>query len=220
MRKRKTNHEGRSIKRGRSVRESDWIRVDQIRENVWRLKPKSVESGIDPSQFEKIWPELSRCDKLDLCAAYAAKAQLSKQDEKILDFVIANGDDVVWSSIASVLTRHTDRQRISAFLRNRIEEQEPPLANFFQAAEILKDTEAIPQLKKKYLQYQEAGVTSQYGDRVSCIDLLSCSRALWTLTHSAEFGHTIEQFLDARDEIVRNFAKHCLTKREDSQALS
>jgi hypothetical protein len=106
-----------------------------------------------------IWDQLSLQEKLDLCAAYHAKPVITKEDEKILDIMMRKGDEITWSSIASVLARHTERHRVLAFVRDRIKTQTPPLANFYHAAELLGDSELVPQLLDKHREYERIGVS-------------------------------------------------------------
>ena len=207
--------EGASRRRGRPrklVRESRWLRVYEDKPNVFVERSRFLENGVElnADEFEKEWPQLSLRERLDLCAAYRGKRHISKDDERILNIIMERGDEATWGNIASVLTRHTDRPRVSTFLRNRIEEQQPPLANFYHAVEILGDESAIPLLQKKYQEYRDVGLSPASHDQMLCVDYLTCCRALWKLTTSAEYRRAIEEYADARSKLVRDSARRLL----------
>jgi hypothetical protein len=205
----------RPKKKGRElVRDSKWVRTYRDKPNVWTQTSKFLEGRVDlqAQEFESIWAKLSLREKLDVCTAYTAKAQISEEDEKILDVIMRKGDDVTWSNIVSVLTRHTDRERVSHFIRGRIQKQPPPLANFYQAVEMLGDTAAIPLLKKKHHGYGKKRLGPQSRDRISCIDYLTCSMTLWKLTGLQEYKQTIDRFVPAEDEFVKDCATRLLKR--------
>jgi hypothetical protein len=203
----------RDSKRQRSkrkglVRESKWVRIYAAKPNVWIQTAKFLENGLGltADEFEKMWAGLPLQEKLDLCAAYSAKPTISAEDERVLNIVMEKGDDVTWNNIVSTLTRHGDKERVTAFVRTRIEKQSPPLANFYQAVETLGDAQAIHQLQEKYQSYLDSGVTPETKDRVSGIDYLTCCRTLWKLTGSSEYKRSIDRFLTASDDVLKQCA--------------
>jgi hypothetical protein len=125
--KRGGKRQGKKSKR--LVRESEWVRVYEVKPNVLAQTSKFLENGLElkADGFERMWAGLSLREKLDLCAAYSAKPTISAEDERVLNIVMEKGDDVTWSNIVSTLTRHSDRERVTAFVRTRIEKQSPPL---------------------------------------------------------------------------------------------
>lgn len=205
---------GNDKKRGKKVlaRESKFLRVYRSRANVYIEHSKLIgEVELDATQFEKYWRALPLRDKVDLCRAYQSKPAITKADEQILNVIMKEGNERIWNNIVSVLTRHSNREQILAFVRNRLEHQPPPLANFYRAIEMLDDREAVPKLLEKYFQYQQGGLTpKKSSDRILRIDYLYCSRALWRLTGSQEYEQTIREFLSAADHIVFDAAKRLL----------
>jgi hypothetical protein len=194
------------------VRESEWLRVYRTNQNVLVEKSRFLEDGLvlKASELGKMWDTLSPQQKHDLCIAYHAKVEISKDDEKILNIIMEKGNEFTWSHIASVLTRHPDRERIAAFFISRIERQSPPLSNFFQAVETLGDSRLVPHLLKRYNQYRESGVSPKNKDRVLTIDYLTCCRTLGKLTGSRQYEREITEYIHAEDKLVRDTAKRLL----------
>ncbi len=201
-------------KRRQVVRESDWVRLYRSKPNLIVERSKFLEDGLQlsPTGFEQRWTGLSPQEKLDLCAAYHAKRAITSDDEKILSVIMRKGDDLTWSCIASVLTRHSDRRRVLVFIGDRIEKQSPPLANFYHAAEVLGDSTLVPQLVNRHKAFQEAAIDPENGDRILCIDYLTCCRSLWKLTGSRVYREPIEKYLLARDKFVKDCAKRLLQR--------
>lgn len=195
------------------VRETPWLRVYRDKSGVYVHEPKLREQPwVNASDFETTWRELSDSQKLDLCIAYQAKVTISSDDEKVLDTIMRDGDDLTWRNIASVLTRYPDRMRVHLFLEDRVDKQAPPLANFYQAMETLGDRRAVPQLHKKYLQYRDSGLTRLDLDHVHCTDYLTCCRALWLLTGLLPYKESIADCLSSESRIIRDTARRLLEK--------
>ena len=210
----KTRIEGQRMGKARElVRESEWLQIYRLNPNLWIQTSKFLAGGLElkADDFDHKWESLSARDRLDLCSAYIAKPQLSDEDEKILDIIMREGDEISWSHIVSVLVRHSDRKRVLAFIRERIQNQSPPLANFYQAAETLGDQGVVPQLQEKYRHYLEGGLTPKRGDRVLSIDYLVCARALWKLTGLQQYEELLKTYLQAADKFVRDSAKRLLS---------
>ena len=192
------------------VRESRWEKVYRTGANTWTHQSKFLDPRFElkASDFEAIWPRMTQEERTEFCVAYRAKPAFTTEDEQILNVIMQTGNDVVWNSVASMLPRHPDRSRVLAFIRDRLQRQSPPLANFYSAIETLHDVGSLPVLRRKYGQYQsESKVTAETSDRVLCLDFLTCCRALWKLGGGAEYRQTIESFVSARDEFARNYAK-------------
>lgn len=200
-------------KRAGIVHNSEWLRVAEEKTNVRVETSRLLEPGVnlDPADIEKRWPGLSLREKLNLCAAYQAKPTITEQDEKLLDFIMREGDELIFSSIASVLTRHRDTHRVAAFICERIAKQAQPLANFYQAIEKLAYTQCIPQLLVKLKSLENAGVNPLGDNKLLSIDFLYCCRALWKLTGSVQYFNKIKEFTQSTDEIVRGAAKRLAT---------
>jgi hypothetical protein len=201
-------------RRRRTVRESNWVRVEQTKDGLYVQSSKFLEAGVELSArgFGRLWAGLSPQERLDLCAAYHAKPTITNEDEEILSIIMRKGDDLTWSSIASVLTRHSNRRRVQGFIKSRIAKQAPPLSNFYHAAELLGDSALVPLLAKRHRAYQESAINPETGDRVLSIDYLTCCRTLWKLTGSREYEEMIVKYLSARDKFVSDCAKRLLQR--------
>lgn len=195
------------------VRESRWMRVYKAGPNLLIYDSKFDEDRLElqASEFKRIWPGLTLDEKLEFCHAYGAKREITKEDEKILNLIMETGDEIIWRNIVSMLTGHPNKARVLKFIRNRVKEQHPPLSNFYQAIETLRDVQSAPHLRKRYQQYlSECGAGPKVDDRELCLDYLYCCKALWKLTGSQEYKQAIRNFLSAHDEVVRNCAKRLL----------
>jgi hypothetical protein len=203
-----------SQKKGRTrknIRESEWLRVNQPRSNVRAEISKIVKEVVDPVRVREIWPKLSPQEKLDLCVAYHSKLHITKADEEVLDLIMEQGDEPIWNSIASVLTRHTDGHRIAVFLSERIEKQTPPIGNFCHALEIIKAKESVPHLLKRLQEFEAVGASPSNPNRLLNFDYLYCCSALWKLTSSGDYANRVKPFLAADDDLVRSAAKRILS---------
>lgn len=198
--------------RRRIGRESKWVRISSNNQSLYVQNSKFLEAGSElrASELEMIWGKLSLQEKLDLCAAYHAKPVITKEGEYVLDIVMRKGDEITWSNIVSVLARHTERHRVLAFVGDRIERQAPPLANFYHTAELLGDSALVPRLLEKHREYELVGISPESTDRIRSIDYLSCTAALWKLTRLHEYKKTIQNYLVAKDILVRDSAKNLL----------
>jgi hypothetical protein len=194
------------------VRESEWLRVRRVTPDLLEQTSRFLEPGFElkASGFEERWNTLSAQEQLDLCTAYHAKPTLSADDETILKFIMAHGNDLVWSSVVSVLTRLPSRYLVSEFVKSRIEKQREPLANFYHAAEILADHSLIPLLRRKYREYQDMGITPASEDQVLSFDYLTCCRTLWKLTGEQRYEQQIRMFSQARSKSLKDYSKHLL----------
>ena len=199
-----------SGKRANPVRESRWMRVYQVKPNLWSERSRFLTDGLQlkSDQFENLWKGLSPREKVDFCAAYSMKPVMTEDDEEILNYLIQNGDEDTWSSLAGLLTRHPDRKRILTFFQDRIEKQSPPIANFYQAMEMLSDTDAVEPLLRRYQRYHKEVVIG--ANRLLCIDYLTCCRTLWKLTGEEEYRQVIEEYLHSDDKFVGDAAKWLL----------
>lgn len=202
---------GRKSRR-KIVRESRWLRVCEVKPNVFRVESKLLQDGLepDPEEIDRTWSQLSQRDRLDLSHAYHAKRQITKGDEKILNLMMERGNEAVWRNLVSVLTRHSDRGRVLAFLRKRVEGQTAPAANYYQALETMRDGEAIPLLVRRYEEYRIGGRMPDLTDRALCVDYLTCCRTLWKLTGTARYRRALEEHVNAPSKFLRDLARRLL----------
>lgn len=197
------------------VRESRWLRVREVKPNVFRVESKLGQYGLepDPEEIDRTWSQLPQRDRLDLCHAYHAKGQITKADERILNVMMERGDEVIWRNLASVLTRHSDRGRVLTFLRKRAGQQATLVANYYQALETLDDKEAVQILARRYEAYRAGGGdVPNMAEEALAVDYLTCCRALWKLTGTARYRRAIEEHVNSSSTFLRDLAMRLLGK--------
>ncbi len=196
------------------VRESKWLRVREVKPNVFEIQSKLLQDGLepDPEEVDRMWPQLSPRERLDLCLAYCAKPEITKQDERILNIMMERGDETIWGDLASVLTRHTDRMRVLGFLRERVREQRTLVANYYQALETMGDAGAVPLLIRRYQTYIAGGGKPEMADQALAVDYLGCCRALWKLTGTDRYRQAIQEHVDAPSKFLRDLARRLLER--------
>jgi hypothetical protein len=202
--------------RGKLLRESEWSRVyeAQVGSRPATLhESKFLTDGMQPTADSIIsrWGGLSFPERLDFANAFAAKPEVTTEDERILDFLMETGDFYICMAVAPLLTRHRDRGKALGFLLERIGENRKDRANLFQAVREIKDKRAVPALRAAYENYREAlGKGARSGDQVDYMDYLECCAALWAIEASAEYKEAIEEALTSKDPTARRLAESLL----------
>jgi hypothetical protein len=208
------SQEGRRWPRSRRkiVRESRWLRVREVKPNVFSVESKLFQDRleIDPEDFDRMWSQLSSRDLLDLCHAYDAKPEITKNDERVLNIMMEKGDEIIWRNLAGGLTRHSDRARVLAFLRSRIREQSSLVANYYRALETIGDKGSVPLLLQRYRAYRSGAEAPDLANEALCVDYLTCCRALWKLTGTARYRRAIAEHIDAEPKFLRDLARRLL----------
>jgi hypothetical protein len=124
--------------RGKLIRESEWMRVYETDRSGQLYESKFLADGIQVSanSFIKRWPELSAEQRLDFASAFAAKPEVTYEDERVLDFLMEQDDFYICMSIAPLLPFHRQRDRVLAFVVDTIREHPKDAANFFSGSRI------------------------------------------------------------------------------------
>jgi hypothetical protein len=139
------------------IKESEWTRTYSVGEKHLRYESRFLTDGLEVSarSLSERWPRLTPEERLEFAFAFAAKADFSQNDKEILSFLMRNGDEAIWGTIALTLVYHFDSQAVFEFLVNLAQVPRPECANYFQALELLKDARAVPVLRKFYDRYRE-----------------------------------------------------------------
>ncbi len=169
------------------------------------------EFAVSPDFIRTRWRAWSRKKKGLFAAAFAARPKLSDSDRDVLEFLVVNGDDEIWSLIAQLVAREQpDRDRALKFLLSRVVEGASPLANYYQALDMLGAQECVPYLKDALIKHRHevAGHPSLkwwrlWRDRLVYMDYLYCSATLFKLTREEEYRGNLKAMLEHRDEPVR-----------------
>src|SRR5271154_1893609 len=84
-----------------------------------------VESGFEVSAAEirTRWPSMDEQDRMDFAANFQKKTWTDNETE-ILEIMMADGSDRIWSCCALTMLRHPDRSRAVEFLMQRVRSSE------------------------------------------------------------------------------------------------
>lgn len=189
------------------IKETEWTRVYK-RGDSYVYVSKFLEDGLEVSaeSIRERWPTFSFDEKVDFAQAFSRGARVTAEHEQVLDFLMEAGDFPVWMSIAGRLRHHRDKDRVLAFLLERVREEKVPKGNFFQALGLMNEKRALPALRAVYDSYREllsaspaAGASPDY----DYLDYLHCCEALWKISGSGEYKQVIEDASKSQDELVR-----------------
>jgi len=197
------------------ITESEWTRVYKDGDATLR-DSKFFRDGLEVNaeSIKGWWPSLSLHQRLDFAHAFSVKPKVTPEDERILDFLMEEGEPYIWRTIAILLPRHRDRERVLAFLLERIREEGEYKANFFQALRLMGDNRAIPALRAAFDDYRKKfRVGTGAPVKFVYFSYLSCCEALWALEGSTEYKDAIEEFLKSDDKDVRSFAELMLSDK-------
>jgi hypothetical protein len=206
------------FQRGRLIRESEWMRVYECEyksQKGMHFESKFLTDRIQvpAGSIIKRWPDLSLEERNEFANAFADKPELTHEDERILNFLMEAGEPITWMTIAPLLPRHRDRERVLRFVLEKIGGIQHHNANFFQALELMADKRALPALRADYDDYREAlGTGLGSVSPPDYTDYLYCCAALWRISGSVEYKQVIEEALKSQDNSVRTTAEMLLSK--------
>jgi hypothetical protein len=143
------------------------------------------------------WSSWTLDEKIEFAGAFAARGDLNNNDRNVLRFLMEHGEPPVWSTIALSVARHPDRTFALNFLLERVTDGIGPIANYYQALEILAAPESVPVLKEALMTYREKimlGFSPRVSsDRFFYLDYLSCTAALFKLTGDEEYWKNLQE---------------------------
>jgi len=159
-------------------------------------------------------------ERLDFASNFHVKETWADNDTEILEIIMHDGSDLIWSSCALAIMRHPDRNRAVEFLIERVmssESEDPPL-NYMQALGLMGAQRAVPAIHpyyEKYLKAMEAeavtGVPSNvFFGPIPYHAFLAIAGDLFRITHSEEYEGAIRRYFDHPNEQVRWWAEHAL----------
>jgi hypothetical protein len=192
--------------RKKLVHEDRWSRVFEVEPNLFAYESKfeADEVSVSVDKLRQEWPSWNDSEKLSFARAFRQKQQVAKGDEELLEFLMAEGNEPVWSTMALFLTRYSNRRVILGFLLKRLCSGTEPKANFIQALYVLGDAAALPSLHELHdrLTLETESVEVQE-DRWKICDLLKCCEALAYLEKTERYQDEIRRFLAHSDESIR-----------------
>ena len=192
------------------IRENRWFKVFEMQAGVQARVSKFMtdELTIRATELKDEWVSWSESERLAFAQAFSVKREITREDEEILDFIIHNGDELLWSSIASCLTRHSNKKMVLRFLTDRLSSRLESRANFLHALSMLGDREAIPAVKVLHdrLAIDLFKQGARANDWLILDFVVSCS-TLNTLEDTKAYCQEIEPFLNHPNEHVRKSCK-------------
>jgi hypothetical protein len=195
------------------VRESEWSREYQVAPSVYSWESKFLTEGlkVTATSIQQRWPSLSPNERLDFAQAFIAKRQFSGEDEEILAFLMEEGPEWLWVTIAPGLVKFSDRDRALSFLLARIRSAHAESANYYCVLELMGDQRAIPLLRERYEEYRHRlpplEKQALWGE---LSDYLYCCRALWKLEGLPEYEEALKDLLLHPEEQIRRTARALL----------
>jgi hypothetical protein len=200
--------------RRKLVHEDRWSRVFEVEPNFFAYESKldADDVSVSVEELRREWPSWGDSEKLSFASAFRQKRQIAKRDEEILEFLMAEGNEAVWSTIALCLTRHSDQKVILNFLLERLRSGTEAKANFIQALYVLGDLAALPALHRLHDGLSERVKAPPGGDidEWTVNDFLRCCEALAYLEKDERYQDEIRPFLNHPDPFVRLHAQNAL----------
>jgi replication initiation and membrane attachment protein DnaB len=124
----------------------------------------------------------------------------------------------IWRMLAFPVIWNLDRSIALNFLLARVMDNQPPLANYYQALGKLSALESAPVLEKAILNHrrevEQLFSPQSWEDRFAYLDYLSCSATLFTLTGEERYRSNIQRMLQTSDEIISGLARMVATSSE------
>jgi hypothetical protein len=179
--------------------------------------------AVSADEVRRRWPSMDQRERLDFASNFHIKEGWTDNDTQILDIIINDGDDRIWSTCALAMLRHPDRNRVVEFLINRInrvqhsQSERPPL-NYMQALGMAKDHRAVPSIRPyydKYLKAMQAEVVTGIPDDlcrgpIPYFPFLCIAGSLYKIGGSSEYEQAMRKYFDHPKEQVRWWAEHAL----------
>jgi hypothetical protein len=175
---------------------------------------------VSASEIRERWPSMNEGERMEFAVNFHQKETWTDNDTEILEVIMNDGNDHIWSSCALALLKHPDRNRAVEFLIARVQGREsarPPL-NYIQALGIAGDRRAVAVIRPyydKYLKAMEAKAATGVPDDVFWGPIpyhafLSIAGDLFKIERSNEYEQAIRKYFEHPHEQVRYWAEHAL----------
>ena len=176
--------------------------------------------AVSASEIRRRWPAMDHRERIDFACNFQAKETWTTNDDEILDVIMSDGDDDIWSGCALGMLRHSNRNRVVEFLIERIglnESGHAPL-NYIQALGLAGDrraTEVIRPYYDKFSKAMEAEAVSGipddiYWGPIPYFSFLCVAADLFRIEGAKEYEQAIKRYFDHSNEQVRWWAEHAL----------
>ena len=201
------------------VSETEWMRVYELAPKSFSYESKFLTDGLQMSaeSFASRWPTMTQTERRAFASAYSAKADFTPDDEQIIDLIMKDGDDHVWNSLVTfIVSKHPQRDRVLALVRDRLEKHPDSPSNYIQALGIARDQRAVSVLLPYYDDYSSQAqavperADASFEDVLPIAQFLWCSEALFRITESKKFADGIRAYLKHPHPQVQWWARHAL----------
>jgi hypothetical protein len=187
-----------------------------------RISRFMAEKGFEVSAFEirRRWPSMDESERMDFASNFQAKEPWTENDTAILEVIMNDGNDNIWSCCALAMLKHPDRSRAVQFLIERVQyskSDRPPL-NYMQALGIAGDRRAVEVIRPYYDKYREAmeaeagtGVPDDiFRGPIPYHAFLAIAGDLFKIEGSGEYEQAIRKYFDHPNEQIRWWAENAL----------
>lgn len=205
-------------------RKSEWSYSFKCGANSYcRISRCMVEADfqVSASEIRQRWPGMDERERLDFASNFHNKKTWTENDTEILEMIMADGSDRIWSSCALAMLNHADRNRAVEFLIGRVEhwadKRHPPL-NYMQALGMAGDHRGVAVIQPYYEEYRkrmEAERETGIPEDVLCGPIpyhafLAICGDLFKITRAKEFEEAARKYFDHPKEQVRWWAEQAL----------
>lgn len=176
---------------------------------------------VSADEVRRRWPSMDERKRVDFASNFYHKKTWTDNDTEILEIIMTDGDDRVWSSCALAMLRHPDRNRVVEFLIDRVQhwpaDRRPPL-NYMQALGMAKDRRAVASIRPYYDQYLRAMETESvtgvpdnvFWGPIPYSQFFGIAGSLYQIEGSSEYEQAVRKYFDHPKEQVRWWAEHAL----------
>lgn|SRR5215469_198070 len=176
---------------------------------------------VTASEIRRRWPLMDERERLDFASNFHNKETWTENDTEILEMIMSDGSDLIWSSCALAMLRHADRNRVVEFLIERVQHWadigHPPL-NYMQALGMAGDQRGVAVIQPYYQEYRkrmeaekETGIPDDvFFGPIPYHAFLSICGDLFKITGSKEYEDAARKYFDHPKEQVRWWAEHAL----------
>jgi hypothetical protein len=175
---------------------------------------------VSASEIRQRWPSMNERERMDFASNFQVKEAWTENDTEILEIIMNDGNDHIWSCCALAMLKHPDRNRAVEFLIDRVQrsESEHPPLNYMQALGMAGDRRALAAIRTYYDKYHKAmeaeAVTGVPDDvffgPIPYHAFLSIAGDLFKIEGSDEYEQAVRKYFDHPNEQVRWWAEHAL----------
>lgn len=190
--------------------QNEWFETGEVEGRTsYYSKFSKKDFTIPVEALREQWPQWNSDEKRKFAWAFgfSGKTELNEEEQRILEFLVQNGNPDIWRAIAPIVGRHPDRRWVVSFLLSRLNDETEHLANYYQALGTLSPPECVPILADKLANHHRKVVPhtapGSWGESSLYSDYLSCSAALFRITGQEKYRDNLRKILGHPEEKVR-----------------